>query len=104
MGQIHLVEDRDTWRILVNRRLHCGNRISHKHVAEGLILNGMWRYVVGRVVPGFSTVHRVFIFRIKQFSEDEGAAFLCYVGRCSPKDTTFHSYADLTLQPSDPIK
>lgn len=86
------------------RRVHCGNRVSHKGVAEGLILNGMWHYVVGRVVTGVSTVHRVFIFRIKQFSEDEGTAFLCFVGTFSPKDTTVHPYADLILQPSDAIK
>lgn len=104
MGQIHLVEDRDTWRVLVNRRVHCGNRVSHKVVATGLILNGMWHYVVGRVVPGVSTVHRVFIFRNKQFSEDEGTAFLRYVGRYSSKDTTFYPYAYLTVQHSDAIK
>lgn len=79
MGQIHLVEDRDRWLILVNRRVHCGNLVSHKGVAEGLILNGMWHYVVGRVVPGVSMVHRVCIFGIKQSSEDEGTAFLRYV-------------------------
>ena len=38
MSQIHLVEDRDTWHVLVNRRVQCGNRVSHKGVAEGLIL------------------------------------------------------------------
>jgi hypothetical protein len=104
VGQIHLVEDKDTWHILVNRRVHWGNRISHKGVAEDLILNGMWHCVVGRVVPGVSTVLRVFIIRIKQSSEDGGTTFLRYVARYSPKDTTLHLYADLTLQPSDAIK
>jgi len=84
VGQIHLVEDKDRWHILVNFRVHCGNRVSHKAVAEGLVLNGIWHYVVGRVVPGVSTVHKVFVFRIKQSSEDEGTAFLLYVGTYSP--------------------
>jgi hypothetical protein len=79
VGQINLVEDRDTWRVLLNRRVHCENRVSHKGVADGLILNGMWHYVVGRVVPGVSTVHGVFIFGIKQSSEDEGTEFLRHV-------------------------
>ena len=104
MGQIHLVEDRDTWLVLVTRRVHCGNRVSHKGVATGLIVNGMWHCVVGRIVPGVSTVRRVFIFRKKQSSEVEGTAFLRYVGRYRPKDTKFHPYADLTVQHSDAIK
>jgi hypothetical protein len=69
VGQIHPAEGNDTWRVLVNmvlnRRVHCGIRVAVKDVAEGLNLNGMWHYVVGRVVAGIWTVHMVFIFRIK---------------------------------------
>ena len=64
----------------------------------------MWRYVVGRVVPGVSTVHRVFICRIKLSSEVEGTTFLRNVRRYSPNYTAFHPCADLTLEPSDSIK
>ena len=85
-------------------RVHRGIRVSHKGVAEGLNLNGMWRYVVGRVVPGVSTVHRVFICRIKLSSEVEGTTFLRNVRRYSPNYTAFHPCADLTLEPSDSIK